>query len=132
MQQARPLDFGHWLAHKLESLTDYQTRHGEAVAVGVAVDTAYSHLRHRLDRRVVQQTFEVLHNLRLPLWNAQLDQDAIFEGIEEFRQHLGGQLTITLIESVGQAINVHEIDRSAVREAIALVAESVKPMAVAS
>ena len=39
---ARPLDFGHWSAHKLEQLTQYQLSHGEAVAVGIALDTLYS------------------------------------------------------------------------------------------
>src|SRR5262249_57476495 len=33
---ARPLDFGHWSAHKLETLSDFGLRHGEAVAIGVA------------------------------------------------------------------------------------------------
>ncbi|MEM7479045.1 MAG: 3-dehydroquinate synthase, partial [Planctomycetota bacterium] len=41
-RQARPLDFGHWVAHKLEAVTNYRLRHGEAVSIGVAVDTAYS------------------------------------------------------------------------------------------
>ena len=39
---ARPLDYGHWSAHKLEALTGHELRHGEAVAIGVALDTRYS------------------------------------------------------------------------------------------
>ena len=39
---ARPLDFGHWAAHKLETLTDHAIRHGEAVAIGIALDARYS------------------------------------------------------------------------------------------
>src|SRR5262249_26234150 len=31
---ARPLDFGHWSAHRLESMTGHRLRHGEAVAIG--------------------------------------------------------------------------------------------------
>ncbi|MCH8863484.1 MAG: 3-dehydroquinate synthase, partial [Proteobacteria bacterium] len=38
MGSARPLDYGHWSAHKLESLTSYHIRHGEAVAIGMALD----------------------------------------------------------------------------------------------
>lgn len=121
-RQARPLDFGHWSAHKLEAITQYGLRHGEAVAIGVAVDVAYSHLRHRLPSSVVQQTLTTLQHLRLPVWDAALDEDVIFDGLEEFRQHLGGELTITLVEQVGQPIDVHAIDRGAMREAMALVA----------
>ena len=42
MGSSRPLDFGHWAAHKLEHLTDYRLRHGEAVAIGMALDCTLS------------------------------------------------------------------------------------------
>ena len=41
---SRPLDFGHWAAHKLERLSHYTLRHGEAVAIGMALDSTYSYL----------------------------------------------------------------------------------------
>src|SRR5262245_39691105 len=44
MREARPLDFGHWSAHKMETLTGYALRHGEAVAIGVEIDCIYSSL----------------------------------------------------------------------------------------
>ena len=46
----RPLDFGHWAAHKLEALSHYELRHGEAVAIGIALDTRYSVLAGLLPR----------------------------------------------------------------------------------
>jgi 3-dehydroquinate synthase len=42
MGSARPLDYGHWSAHKLEALTAHELRHGEAVAIGLALDSRYS------------------------------------------------------------------------------------------
>ena len=33
---SRPLDFGHWSAHKLEQLSNFEVLHGEAVAMGMA------------------------------------------------------------------------------------------------
>lgn len=121
LQQARPLDFGHWSAHKLEAITKYGVRHGEAVSIGVAVDVAYSHLKYGLPFEVVEQTFETLQNLKLPIWHSEVGEDEIFDGLEEFRQHLGGDLTITLIEAVGKPIDVHEIDKKAMQDAMALV-----------
>ncbi len=122
LQQARPLDFGHWSAHKLEAITNYELRHGEAVAIGVAVDVAYSHLCHGLPLEVADRAFSTLQGLKLPIWDPALGEDVIFDGLEEFRQHLGGALTLTLIEEVGKPIDVHSIDRSAMREAMAMVA----------
>ncbi len=123
LQQARPLDFGHWSAHKLEAITGYTLRHGEAVSIGVAVDVAYSHLRHGLAREVAEQTMTTLQGLQLPIWDTALGEEVIFDGLEEFRQHLGGELTITLIEDIGRPVDVHTIDRSAMREAMAMVAQ---------
>ncbi|GAB5402625.1 MAG: 3-dehydroquinate synthase [Aureliella sp.] len=123
-RQARPLDFGHWSAHKLEALTNYEMRHGEAVSIGIVVDVAYSHLKLGLPIEVVQQTLATIESLGLPSWTNRLGEEVIFDGLEEFRQHLGGQLTITLLKDIGQPIDVHEIDRSAMREAIAMAEES--------
>lgn len=123
MQEARPLDFGHWSAHKLEHLTNFRLRHGEAVSIGVALDTVYSHLVHGLDLSDVQRTLKVLSDLGLPLFDNELAEQAIFDGLEEFRQHLGGRLTVTMLKAVGQSINVHEIDQSAMRRAIEIVRE---------
>ena len=120
-EQARPLDFGHWSAHKLEAITDYGLRHGEAVAIGVAVDTAYSHLCLGFPQAAVEETLRALADLQLPLWHEALHEDLLFDGLEEFRQHLGGDLTVTLLEDIARPVNVHSIDRGAMREAIALV-----------
>lgn len=122
-QQARPLDFGHWSAHKLESITNFGLRHGEAVSIGVAVDVAYSHLMHGLPAQIARKTFSALNGLQLPVWNSALNEDVIFDGLEEFRQHLGGELTITLVEDVGRPIDVHSIDKPAMRDAMAMVAD---------
>lgn len=124
LQQARPLDFGHWSAHKLEAITQYRLRHGEAVAIGVAVDAVYSHLQLGLPRCVADATLKTLLGLQLPIWDSALNESVIFDGLEEFRQHLGGELTITLLKQVGQPIDVHSIDRGAMREAMAYVAEN--------
>ncbi|MFY8200360.1 MAG: 3-dehydroquinate synthase family protein, partial [Pirellula staleyi] len=123
MQEARPLDFGHWSAHKLEHLTNFRLRHGEAVSIGVALDTVYSHLVHGLDRADVQRTLRVLTDLGLPIFDAELNTQAIFDGLEEFRQHLGGRLTVTMLRAVGHNINVHEIDESAMKQSIEIVRE---------
>src|SRR5207245_11749819 len=60
---SRPLDFGHWAAHKLEQLTNFRLRHGEAVAIGIALDSTYSYLVGSLaeaDWRGIINLFEEL------------------------------------------------------------------------
>ncbi len=116
--EARPLDFGHWSAHKLESLCQYQLRHGEAVAIGVALDVVYSSLVHQLPPPIVDRTVQVLRDLGLPIYHELLHAPAIFEGLEEFRQHLGGRLTLTMVQDLGKMFQVHSINHSMMKKAI--------------
>ncbi|QDT10133.1 3-dehydroquinate synthase [Planctomycetes bacterium K23_9] len=119
MLEARPLDFGHWSAHKLEPLTNYGIRHGEAVAIGVAIDCLYSSMKHGLPKSDAIKVCECLTRMGMRLWHDELNPvDRLMQGLEEFRQHLGGRLTITMLSGVGEAINVHEIDTLAMKDAI--------------
>jgi len=112
---ARPLDFGHWAAHKLEQLSDYKIRHGEAVAVGIAVDVLYSELMGYITPAVANRILALLENLGFELFANELlhvDSDGeliVLKGFEEFREHLGGNLTITLLKDIGRGFEVHEI-----------------------
>ncbi len=122
--EARPLDFGHWSAHKLEVMSDFSLRHGEAVAIGVAIDTLYSSRVHGLPREDAQRVLTCLRELGFMLHHPVLaDSNTLFAGLEEFRQHLGGRLTLTMLAAIGRAIDVHEIDRSEMAAAIEEVAE---------
>lgn len=126
MQEARPLDFGHWSAHKLETMTGFELRHGEAVAMGVAIDSVYSSLAHGLDRSDADAVVDCLDELGLLIAHAALaSTDELFQGLEEFRQHLGGRLTVTMLRSVGEPVDVHQIDHALMRQAITTITERV-------
>jgi 3-dehydroquinate synthase len=116
---ARPLDFGHWAAHKLELLTDHALCHGEAVAIGIALDSRYSVEAGHLEERDHQVTVGLLQRLHLPVWHAGLRDPALFDGLGQFREHLGGELCITLLQGVGRPIEVHEMREELLRRAIA-------------
>jgi 3-dehydroquinate synthase len=120
----RPLDFGHWAAHKLEVLSDYELRHGEAVAIGVALDTRYSVLAGLLAPGDDARVRAVLERLGFALWHPACDARAaggerrLIAGLEEFREHLGGELTVTLLKEIGQGVEVHDMDPALIDEAI--------------
>ena len=123
MLEARPLDFGHWSAHKMETMSDFSLRHGEAVAIGVAIDTVYSSLEMGLSDKVAEQVLQCLGNLGFHLADPSLTNvEVLFDGLEEFRQHLGGRLTLTMLEDVGQPREVHTVNRDKMLKAIEQVA----------
>jgi 3-dehydroquinate synthase len=121
---ARPLDYGHWSAHKLETLTNHHLRHGEAVAIGVALDARYSVLAGLLPAGREVRICALLEHLGFRLWHPALESlrpdgsSAIFEGLREFREHLGGELTVTLLAGIGQGVEVHAIDEGLMAAAI--------------
>ena len=118
-ETARPLDFGHWSAHKLEPLSKYEIRHGEAVAIGVALDCIYSSKVHGLATDHCYKAVKCLADIGLPTFHPLMrNSQEILVGLEEFRQHLGGILTVTLIESPGHPINVHSISQNIMRDSI--------------
>jgi 3-dehydroquinate synthase len=122
-QSARPLDHGHWLAHRLEGMTDGALPHGQAVAIGIAVDTAYAANAGMLAPADADRVMSVLRALSLPTSHPLLAQpDALVAGLDEFREHLGGRLTITLLRGIGDPVDVHEVDESLLRGAIASLA----------
>jgi 3-dehydroquinate synthase len=113
---SRPLDFGHWAAHKLEALTGYQLSHGQAVAVGLALDTLYSSRSGLAPAALADRVFSVLSGLQLATYHPALDwrDDAgnrrVLDGLDEFREHLGGELTVLMLSGIGQGVDVHRID----------------------
>ena len=111
---SRPLDFGHWAAHRLERLTDYRLRHGEAVAIGIALDCTYSYLDNLLPYSQWQQVLTTLTALGFDLYVPELawreEPHSLFSGLTEFREHLGGELTLMLLQKIGQGVEVHEVD----------------------
>jgi len=112
---ARPLDFGHWAAHKLEQLSEFRIRHGEAVAVGMALDVLYSRNIGLLDAASANRVLFLLQRLGFMLFANELihldneHQPVIFKGLEDFREHLGGQLTLTLLKGIGDGVEVHDV-----------------------
>jgi 3-dehydroquinate synthase len=119
MGSARPLDFGHWSAHALEELSGASLRHGEAVAIGVALDTLYAARTGLLDELSCRRVIATLEELGFSLAHPALRRLDVEAALAAFREHLGGRLSITLIEGIGRAVDVHEIDAGAMRASIA-------------
>jgi 3-dehydroquinate synthase len=120
---ARPLDFGHWAAHKLEVLSQHGLRHGEAVSIGMQLDARYSERTGLLSSAQLLRLTRLLAALGLPrhqeILNKKINgQPAVLAGLEEFREHLGGELTVTLLQDIGRGVEVHALDTAVIEQAL--------------
>jgi len=133
IKAARPLDFGHWAAHRLEAMTGFELHHGEAVAIGIAIDTLYAVRIGLLDSHAADRVLAALESLGFHLSHPALaDRLALLAGIREFREHLGGELTVTLVRGIGEPHDVHEIDETAMNNAIDALLERHGPASPAT
>lgn len=124
---ARPLDFGHWSAHQLEVMSRYRLRHGEAVSIGLALDAYCAARAGLLSVAGRDALLRGLNAAGLPVWHPLLARrapggaPAILEGLERFREHLGGELTITLPSPLGRRVEVHSLDTRVLSEGVAFL-----------
>jgi len=107
---SRPLDFGHWSAHKLEELTGGAVRHGEAVAIGIALDSLYAFAVGMIREKELGRILTLLLDLGLALFHPALRTMDLAGALNEFQEHLGGELHITLLTGIGQKKEVGTID----------------------
>jgi 3-dehydroquinate synthase len=126
---SRPLDFGHWSAHKLEQISNYAWRHGEAVAIGIALDSTYAWKMGMLPYDEWRRILDVIVAVGLPISAPEMMEStqyrgtsaSILSGLNEFREHLGGELTIMLLEGIGHGVEVHQMDEGVIIESMCVL-----------
>jgi len=123
---ARPLDFGHWSAHKIEELTGGEVKHGEAVAIGIALDSIYSYHIGHISEIELNKILITLEDIGFDLYHWSLGWLDIGKALREFQEHLGGELTITLLDGIGSKVEVHEIDTALLKKCVEKLAERKK------
>ena len=120
----RPLDYGHWSGHKLELLTQHELRHGEAVAIGMALDARYAVQVGLLPNGTENRVCQLLENLGFQLWHPVMhDRNSkghllLTDGLREFREHLGGALSVTLLTNIGECVEVQDMNHQEIEQAI--------------
>ncbi len=127
MGSARPLDFGHWAGHRLEMMSGNRLGHGQAVAVGIALDSCYAMLTGLISKAELKKILDAMAASGLKIWDQLLEKKdrngrlSVLEGLAQFREHLGGRLCVTLPKSIGRKCEVNEMDEDAILEAIGLL-----------
>lgn len=127
---ARPLDFGHWAAHKLETMSKYRIRHGEAVASGVALDSVYACLNGWITPTELSQIINGLRRCGLRLWRPELERRTrggtweLWDGLRDFQEHLGGELCVTFPDGLGRRKEVRKISARTMKRAAEILKDS--------
>jgi 3-dehydroquinate synthetase len=117
------LNYGHTLAHALETAGGYELLHGEAVAVGLVFAGALAGALERIDAAAVDRHRAVVASLDLPTGvPGELDAATLLEVMRRDKKSVGG-LTFVLPGADGGTIleTVHDPDPRALDVAFAAV-----------
>lgn len=133
---ARPLDFGHWAAHKMEHLSHFELAHGHAVAIGMALDCLYAKELDYLNEKEAQRILKCLTTIGFTLWHPCLTQTEpntgelqLLQGLKEFQEHLGGDLSVTLLKGIGRPIQVNSMDIEIIQKCLKNLSGLYRPRA---
>ncbi len=132
MGSARPLDFGHWAAHRLEIMSGHRLSHGYTVAIGVALDIYYAMRSELVTPEEAERVWTFIETVGLPLYAPEMElarsdgELLLLRGIEEFREHLGGRLTVTLPRGIGDRVEIHHLNHDWIIEGIAVLRQRAK------
>jgi len=119
----RPLAFGHVWAHWLENITNNRLSHGEAVGIGMAIDTQISEQRGLINQETRDRVINLIQRVGLPIYDSAAVTDDYTDVLEEFRQHLGGKLTVGLLNFIGSRVDVDDITKEEIKAAINFLAQ---------
>jgi 3-dehydroquinate synthase len=120
----RPLDFGHWSAHVLETLTGYRLRHGEALAVGIALDLMIARNRGLLGPEQHKALLRTMTAVGLPLWHLALhcreENGAlrIQQGLLEYGRQTGGEPALVMPNGSGDCCSIHDVTPEEIERAV--------------
>ena len=110
----RPLNFGHTIGHPLETVTGYgPLLHGEAVALGMVVESRIATHRGLLAETLLARVIELLRRAGLPTCaadvRAEIDGRAVIAAMEKVRQIRAGSLRFVLPVAFGDTVIADDV-----------------------
>jgi 3-dehydroquinate synthase len=121
----RPLNFGHTVGHALESAFAYRgLRHGEAVAVGMAIATELARRRRLLAAGDAAEILALLRRYGLVGLVDDFPAERVAEHFRTIRQIRGGRLHFVLPVGLGRVDFTDDVAPGELREAFLAVREA--------
>ncbi|MBD2412342.1 hypothetical protein FACHB389_25335 [Nostoc calcicola FACHB-389] len=103
-------DFGHEFGHTLESLTHHQLRHGEAVAIGMALSCHIAWSAGLLKRSILERILKLLLEVGLPIYHPACQPEVLWQRLfQDAIAHKMGRLHLVVPTDIGQGAFIDDI-----------------------
>jgi 3-dehydroquinate synthase len=113
------LNFGHTIGHALENLTHYSLSHGEAVAIGLLVESYLSVLLGVLNPKSLERIQQILLKYSLPLrLPTRFPIQTILDALKLDKKSLKGRPRFVVIDEIGSSLPYNSIYCTPVEESL--------------
>jgi len=112
------LNYGHTIGHAIEAVSDFQLKHGQAVAIGMAAAAKISSRMGILDESEVVKLERIIEKAGLPTEMPGIDKEAVMQVMQHDKKVLQGRVRFVMLKSVGNAYISDEVDSSLVEEVL--------------
>lgn len=110
------LNFGHTIGHSVEKCSNFETTHGHAVAIGMAIITKGSCALGITPKKDAERLLKLIKKYNLPT-NCDFDADSLYSPAVSDKKRAGSDITIIVMEKIGKCI-LHKIPIESLKELI--------------
>jgi len=112
------LNYGHTIGHAIEAVSNYELKHGQAVAIGMVAAARISSRMGILDESEVVKLERIIEKAGLPTEMPDLGKEAVMQAMQHDKKVLQDRIRFVLLKSVGNAFISDEVDSSLVEEVL--------------
>ena len=102
------LNYGHTLGHAIEKDSDYQLRHGEAVAIGMCFAAELSGQVNNLNSEVIELHYQLLKALKLPTSYKSSAWPELYEKLFSDKKNRSGKLRFVGLQGIGECNRIED------------------------
>jgi len=112
------LNYGHTIGHAIESVSEFDLVHGQAVAIGMLVAARISNRMGFLETHEVDRMKAVIEKAGLPTKMPELEIKALLDSMKHDKKITSGRIKFVLLKSIGEVFVTDEVDLSLVEQVI--------------
>ena len=112
------LNYGHTVGHAVEAVSNFQLKHGQAIAIGMTAAARISSQMGALDESDVIRLTNVIKKAGLPTEMPDLPIEDVIAAMEHDKKVRQDKIMFVLLKSIGDAFITDEVSRSLVEEVL--------------
>ena len=109
------LNYGHTLGHAIEKHSNFQLRHGEAVAIGLCFAAELSRVKNNLPQEIVEKHYQLLGKINLPVTYEKSAWNELYELMKSDKKNRASALRFVGLAKIGQCNRIEDAEEQLLR-----------------